>query len=270
MVSKGLQRTENTLYDARYALNYLGQKHPSILSKVGPDFADHLWRAFESGIVKVQGHQENQLNEAEKVALEPFLIDRNGVGIQLEEIDEAESYESLMKKARQEIPVALESNYINTSFVKADTNICERLFSVSRKVWREDRKSMTTAHFELVMVLKCNRELWDDRLVFKCRTNPRRRPGPAAPLAAAVAIAPVVDEAAAPIVDQAAVAPVVGQAAANAAVAIAELAAFVGELDAAEMSNYRSVFLRNGIEAALEEYDDVEEEEEVDSDFSDD
>ena len=285
MVSKGLQRTENTLYDARYALNFLGQKHPLILSKVGPEFADHRWRAFESGIVKVQGHQEMHLNEAEKVALEPFLLDPHVAEIQAEGIDEAESYESLMKKARQEIPVVQETNYINTSFVKADTNTCERLFSVSRKVWREDRKAMTTAHFELVMVLKCNRMLWDDRLVYKCRTNPRRRSGAAAPQAGVGDIAHIANEAAArvvnqndarvydqaiaPNVDQAAVDPVVGQAAANAAVALAELAAFVRDLDAEEMGHHHNVFLRNGIERALEDHDGIEEDDEVDSDFSD-
>ena len=199
----------------------------------------------------------------------------------MDDFDEAENYESLMKKARQEIPVVQKSNYINTSFVKADTNICERLFSVSRKVWREDRKAMTTAHFELVMVLKCNRELWDDRPVYKCRTNPRRRPGPVNPQAFASAIAPIADQAVAPIVNQAAiapavgqaaVAPLIGQAAVNAAVALAELAAFVNGLDAEDIGNHPNVILRNGIEAALEEHDDdIEEDDEVmDSDFSDD
>jgi hypothetical protein len=77
MVSEGLQNADNTLYNARYALNFIGHNHPAILSKVGSNFADHQWRSFESGIVEVQAKQEGLLNEAEKIALalEPFLSD---------------------------------------------------------------------------------------------------------------------------------------------------------------------------------------------------
>ena len=139
MVSKGLQRTENTLYDARYALNFIGEKHPAIKCKVGVEFTDYLWRPFESGIVKIQGNNEAQLNELEKVVLEPFLLDQQIVDVVVHEAEDEESYEALMKRARREIPVIANTKYINTSFVKADTNICERLFSVSRKVWREDK-----------------------------------------------------------------------------------------------------------------------------------
>ena len=63
--------------------------------------------------------------------------------------------------------------------------------------------------------------------------------------------------------------PVVGQAAANAAVALAELAAFVRDLDAEEMGHHDNVFLRNGIERDLEDHESVEEDDEVYSDFSD-
>ena len=119
----------------------------------------------------------------------------------------------------------------------------------------------------------------------KTPLNPRRRPGAAAPQAGVGDIAHIADEAAArvvnqndarvydqaiaPNVDQAAVDPVVGQAAANATVALAELAAFVRDLDAEEMGHHDNVFLRNGIERDLEDHDSVEEDDEVDSDFSD-
>ena len=281
MVSKGLQKTENTLYDARYALNFLGEKHPSILSKVGVNFTDYRWRAFESAIVKVQGNQEAQLNEAEKVALEPFLINPQIIEVIEHEEGGVGSYEALMKKARREIPVIQSSKYINTLFVKADTNICERLFSISRKIWREDRKAMNTSTFELVMLLKCNRELWDERLVYKCRTNPRRRPPPVALLAAPPAVAqaavPVVAQVVPAVVAQAvpavvapAVPAVVAPAVAEVGVlAAAELAAFIADLDAIDMNGHNNVFLRNGIEAAVEEYEGDEEEEEEDDNDDD-
>jgi hypothetical protein len=35
---------------------------------------------------------------------------------------------------------------------------------------------MTPAHTELLLMLKCNRNLWDSHLVHKCRSAPRIRP----------------------------------------------------------------------------------------------
>lgn len=35
---------------------------------------------------------------------------------------------------------------------------------------------MTPAHTELLLLLKCNRDLWDNHLVYKCRSDPRIRP----------------------------------------------------------------------------------------------
>ena len=65
---------------------------------------------------------------------------------------------------------------MNLTFIKPDTCVVERLFSLTNKVWVEGRKSMTPAHTELLLLLKCNRELWDAKLVYKCRSNPRLKP----------------------------------------------------------------------------------------------
>ena len=47
---------------------------------------------------------------------------------------------------------------------------------MTNKVWVEGRKSMTPAHTELLLLLKCNRDLWDSHLVYICRGDPRIRP----------------------------------------------------------------------------------------------
>ena len=69
------------------------------------EFTDYLWRPFESGTVKIQGNNEAQLNELEKVALEPFLSDQQIITVVVHEAEDVESYEALMKRARREIPV---------------------------------------------------------------------------------------------------------------------------------------------------------------------
>ena len=144
------------------------------------------------------------------------------------------------------------SKYINLAFVKADTCVVERLFSITRKVWREDKKSMTQAHMELVMFLKCNRDLWDSHLVFKCRTNPRIR----AVVAAAAAVA---DDQAAPVV------------AGDGGAALGELVAFLVDFDAEALGQHENVFIGEDNDADLPEPEEDEEVEleDPDSDFSD-
>ena len=85
------------------------------------------------------------------------------------------------------------SKYINLDFVSPVDNVCERLFSNTRKVWREDRKKMTPSHMEVMMVLKINRDLWNDHTVYKIRNDPRRRPA-VPPAAAAIAGVVAADE----------------------------------------------------------------------------
>ena len=87
-----------------------------------------------------------------------------------------DNFEAQLKRARLAIPVVADSKYVNLSFIKPDTCVVERLFSMTNKVWVEGRKSMTPAHTELLLMLKCNRSLWDSHLVYKCRSNPRIRP----------------------------------------------------------------------------------------------
>ena len=182
------------MHEARFALDWLCDKFPVTQPMLSTGFTDHLWRPFESAIAKVQSGLENMLTLGEKAALVPFksAIEIHPVP-EAVPVDDGENFEALMKGARREIPVVQASKYINLAFVKADTCVVERLFSITRKVWREDRKSMTQAHMELVIFLKCNRDLWDSHLVFKCRTNPRRR----AVVATAAAVA---DDQAAPVV----------------------------------------------------------------------
>ena len=257
MVSKGLQKADSNLYDARYALNFLADKYPSTESKLGPNFTDYLWRPFESAIGKVQSNKEPNLSVEERTSLEAFLVDPLIGEVAQAEVGEVDSYEALVKRARQEIPVIVMTKYINTAFVKPDTNVCERLFSLSRKVWREDRKSMTQAHFELVMFLKCNRELWDERLVYKCRTNPRRKPAPIVPLP----LNPLDEAAEEEVVDDP-----------------NWLGAFIAELDAENMIDHQNVFVADDNDAELLEMEDNEiaderdghEEDMEDDDFSDD
>lgn len=53
-VSKGLQRADSTLFAARTGFNWLLSKHPHLSSKLGLEFCDYRFRAFENAVTKVQ------------------------------------------------------------------------------------------------------------------------------------------------------------------------------------------------------------------------
>ena len=171
-LSKMLQKENGSLADARSGCDWLREKFPITDPKLGPDFCNEHHQVFESGVTKVQGNREAQLTQEEKTALEPFL---RGVVEINEEIDEAdESLQGALKRARV-APIAIRSNYVCLLFIIASTNVVERLFSMTRKIWTEDRKRMTPATLEMMMFLKINMTLWDAHLVYKIRHNPRPR-----------------------------------------------------------------------------------------------
>ena len=132
-----LQKDNGSLADARSGCDWLREKYPVTDPKLGPDFCDILHRDFESAVTKVQGNKEAQLTQDERVALEPFLVDNV---IVVEEVDEPdESLQGALKRARV-AAIAAVSNYICLLFILASTSIVERLFSMNRKIWTEDRK----------------------------------------------------------------------------------------------------------------------------------
>jgi hypothetical protein len=53
-VSKGLQRADSTLFAARTGFDWLLSKHPHLSSKLGLEFCDYRFRAFENAVTKVQ------------------------------------------------------------------------------------------------------------------------------------------------------------------------------------------------------------------------
>ena len=101
------------------------------------------------------------------------------------------------------------------------------------------------------MLLKCNRDLRDSHLIFKCRTNPRRR----AVVATAAAVA---DDQATPVV------------AGDGGAAMGELVAFLADLDAEALGQHENVFIGVDNDADLPETEEDKEVElkDLDSDFS--
>lgn len=58
-----------------------------------------------------------------------------------------------------------ESAYIDTRFITPTSNDVERLFSLAKRTYADNRKSMTVRTLESLLFLKANRDHWDINLV---------------------------------------------------------------------------------------------------------
>lgn len=70
----------------------------------------------------------------------------------------------MAKKSKQRQPTDV-SSYVNTSFLFPTSNEVERLNSLAKRLYSDDRKSMTPRTLEALIFLKYNRELWNYSMV---------------------------------------------------------------------------------------------------------
>ena len=79
--------------------------------------------------------------------------------------------DSLLKKARKESSNST-SSYINLSWIPPTTCAIERLFSQCKHALSELRTRMTPLHFEAIMILYANWDLWSARTVRDAMKRP--------------------------------------------------------------------------------------------------
>jgi hypothetical protein len=66
-VSKGLQKANGSLFEARSGCDWLIGLFTVTAAKLSPAFCDPRNRAFESAVTKVQGYCENKLTILERI-----------------------------------------------------------------------------------------------------------------------------------------------------------------------------------------------------------
>ena len=52
------------------------------------------------------------------------------------------------------------------------SNVCERLSSRAKLIMRPHRKMMSPYHLDMLIFLRCNKELWDATTVEECLKDP--------------------------------------------------------------------------------------------------
>ena len=233
-VLKGLQRANSKLFEARTGCDWLIAKFPITSPKLSTDFCDPRNRAFESAVTKIQGNAEHHLTVEESTPLIPLLKNQNSVVQVEEDDDDDEDFDAALKRARLIAPAPQGSRYVNLTYILAATNIVKRLFSMTRKLWTEDRKKMTPATLEMIMFLKINRDLWNQNQVHTIRRDPRPRPELPVPAAQERANAEDV-----------------------AAIAVANIEDLILQLDNPETGEFQNTFLNAGEDGDFRDKDNI-------------
>lgn len=156
-ISKLIQAEKVTMFDVRFYFDSLMDLDDVFNEGLKPTATIVQCPLLESAIVKIVDKKEDQLDPDEIIAARIF---RKKTAIQPISINvEDDIHNDLLarKKARGE----LHSNYIPLDFVPPTSNIVERLFSRCKLVFSSLRQRMYPSTLENVMMLICNRDLWD-------------------------------------------------------------------------------------------------------------
>jgi len=163
-VTKRIQAADVTMSDVRILFDSLMVKIPSLASHIAADAPIVEEPNFESGLVKIQQHNEANLHYFEKLLLRPWLLSSQSAAT-AEAAEEDEDFATQQLKKQRSSSEQPASRYCNLDWIPPTSNVCERLFSQAGLVLTDVRKRLSEDNFDRLLRLKVNRDMWDVQLV---------------------------------------------------------------------------------------------------------
>lgn len=155
-VTKILQCDNTTLSEARVLFDAVIEDHPTISSRLGSDASIVHSPVFESAIRKLQHSVHGTLTEDEKESVDMLRIS-NENEIQVSVRTKMNYAERAIKKM---CTTTCNDKFMDTRFILATSNICERFFSKAGYAVNERRLSIKPSNLEEQMFLHVNKEVW--------------------------------------------------------------------------------------------------------------
>lgn len=116
---------------------------------------------FEAALVKILNGQELSLSANEQAQVSGFLKEQD-VSLppdDSERTSAASLAARILKRKREE--TSGNSKYVDLIFIASTSNICERLFSLTKRILTDTRSRMLPVNFESLVYPKCNRGYWN-------------------------------------------------------------------------------------------------------------
>jgi hypothetical protein len=175
-VSLLLQNPNTNMYQVRAMFDLTIRDYPAMRRYLSSDAEIIKFPRFEKCIVQSQApvHLKRNPTQEECTILSElqgeFAVEADFVG-DADEIAQPRTYlqdslryaETLQTHRRQTEPV-----WKSTLHVVPTSNIVERAFSYAKMILTRHRVGMLPSNFEMIMILKFNRHLWNDMLIQEC------------------------------------------------------------------------------------------------------
>ena len=155
-VTKELQKDKTSISDVRIIFDALIDQFQSTANRLGSNATIVHCKDFESGVVKLQRGNAITLSREEKRAVAPLLLD--STERECDDLDELTIVERALKRQKT-LHHDASNRYIDTRFLLATSNVCERLFSTIGHVLNDRRSGLTPANLESRIFLKSNCDL---------------------------------------------------------------------------------------------------------------
>ena len=149
-VGKALQCDKTKLSDVRAIFDAIIDDHPGRAQRLSStaNIVQCPW--FDSAIVKIQRGNVSALSREEHSKLQGFVV---GGASECLEKDSQLSFVERALKCRKISHQAQTDKYVDTRYLLATSNICERLFSRVEYLLNERRKGLTPANLEAQIFL---------------------------------------------------------------------------------------------------------------------
>jgi hypothetical protein len=168
-ITKSLQEKGLSLAEGREIFNGVLEDYPDLTHYLADDSAIVHCVDFERGVCKIANGAHSTLTAAERQAvahLRKFPVSEEEVpeGQTLQANPKMTYFEELrLRKKRRNEP----QEYINVQIVQSTSCSIERLFSDSKYILTDYRKSMSPILFQAILFLKKNKYLWNAETVAK-------------------------------------------------------------------------------------------------------
>jgi hypothetical protein len=154
----------NTMATTRKGLNELLEKLPQLGGQIHADHEIVHCNFFDNAIVQLQRGKESLLTEDERNSVAMYLISsQQAVDTSCDEEKSKNVGIRLAREVEAELKSSLSScsNYACTKHVLPTSVLCECLFSVGNSIMTPQRRHMDPSTFEMIIILKKNRQLFD-------------------------------------------------------------------------------------------------------------
>ncbi|RHZ08646.1 hypothetical protein DYB31_013821 [Aphanomyces astaci] len=124
---------------------------------LGPDASVVEDPTFESGVVKALQYIDASLNEDKRMAIALLSMPSMPDGGYVSDTDSMSMAARALNRRKL---LQARSNYLDCRFLRPTSNMCERLFSVTKWAMTDRRRSVLPSNLEEQLFLHCNSFFW--------------------------------------------------------------------------------------------------------------